>query len=128
MMKFIISIVAIPFLIISCSHGKTQYFPGGKNLKDPVEIIIVRNSFACGAYPVTIEFDGLDIAHLRSGEFISFFVEPGYYNITMTVAAGNTTYTANAVGVGAQAGDTDCAWMAMDHLGTKTATNTAKCW
>jgi len=54
--------------------------------------------------------------------------EQGFYNITLTVAAGNTTYTANAVGVGAQAGDTDCAWMAMDHLGTKTATNTAKCW
>jgi hypothetical protein len=82
-MKYFLSIIAIAFLIISCIHGKTQHFPGGKKLADPAEIIIVRSSFACGAYPVTIVLDGLDIAHLRSGEFISFMVEPGYYNITI---------------------------------------------
>lgn len=52
--------------------------------------------------------------------------EQGFYNITLT--ANNTAFTANAAAVGPQGGDTDCDWMMIDHLGTRTATNTALCW
>jgi type IV pilus assembly protein PilE len=53
--------------------------------------------------------------------------EQGFYNITLDAGASGTAYTANATAVGGQAGDTGCAWMAMDHLGQKTATSAA-CW
>jgi type IV pilus assembly protein PilE len=54
--------------------------------------------------------------------------DQGLYNITLDAGANATSYTLNATAVGAQAGDTDCAFMSIDHLGVKAATNTAKCW
>lgn len=79
-MKYIISIVAIAFLIVSCSHGKTRHFPSSKNLTNPAEIIIIRNkNITCGAQSTTIVLDGLPIAHLRMGEYVSFFVESGVH-------------------------------------------------
>ena len=79
-MKYIISIVAIAFLIVSCSHGKTRHFPSSKNLTNPAEIIIIRNkNITCGAQSTTIVLDGLPIAHIRMGEYVSFFVESGVH-------------------------------------------------
>ncbi|UCH21491.1 MAG: hypothetical protein JSU83_23850 [Deltaproteobacteria bacterium] len=81
-MKYRISIIAIAILIISCSHGTTRFFPSGENLTNPAEIIIIRNkNLMCGGQSTTIMLDGLDIAHLRIAEYVSFFVEPGVHHI-----------------------------------------------
>lgn len=75
-MRYFISIVAIAFHIISCSHGITQHFPTGKNLTNPAEIIIIRNKwFVCAGQSTTIMLDGLDIAYLRIGEYVSVLVD-----------------------------------------------------
>ena len=81
-MKNCISVLAIAFLLASCGHGTTQHFPKGKGLTNPAEIVIVRNkNFLCGGQSTTIYLDGLEIAQLRTGEYVSFPVEPGVHNI-----------------------------------------------
>ncbi|UCE54048.1 MAG: hypothetical protein JSV31_00995 [Desulfobacterales bacterium] len=79
-MKYCLSTIAIAFIIISCSHGKTIHFPEGKELNNPVEVTVIRNrNLFCGAESTTILFDGLPIAHIRRGEYVSFFVESGVH-------------------------------------------------
>jgi hypothetical protein len=81
-MKNCISVLAITFVLISCGHGTTQHFPKGKGLTNPAEIVIVRNkNFLCGGQSTTIFLDGMEIAQLRTGEYVSFPVEPGVHHI-----------------------------------------------
>jgi hypothetical protein len=81
-MKYFLSIIAIAFLLISCGHGITLHFPKNKKLNNPAEIIIVRNkNLACGGQSTKIFLDGLDIAQLRIGEYVSVLVEPGVHYI-----------------------------------------------
>lgn len=81
-MKNCISVLAITFLLTSCGHGITQHFPKEKGLTNPAEIVIVRNkNFLCGGQSTTIFLDGLEIAQLRTGEYVSFPVEPGVHHI-----------------------------------------------
>lgn len=55
----------------------------------------------------------------------------GFYNIPAPTARGGFTtansYVVTANAQGSQAGDTHCAFMALDDTGVKTATNT-DCW
>jgi hypothetical protein len=79
-MKYFLTTIAIAFIIISCSHGKTIHFPEGKNLNNPVEVTIIRNrNLNCGGQPAAILLDELPIAHIRTGEYVSFFVESGVH-------------------------------------------------
>ena len=81
-MKYFLSIIAIAFLLISCGHGITLHFPKDKKLTNPAEIIIVRNkNLACGGQSTKIFLDGLDIAQLRIGEYVSVLVDPGVHYI-----------------------------------------------
>jgi hypothetical protein len=81
-MKYFLSIIAIAFLLISCGHGITLHFPKDKKLTNPAEIIIVRNkNLVCGGQSTKIFLDGLDIAQLRIGEYVSVLVEPGVHHV-----------------------------------------------
>jgi len=88
--KYVISIIAIGFFVISCCHGITQHFPTGKNLINPAEIILIRNkNFFCGEQSATILLDGVAIAHLRTGEYVNFLVESGEHSIVATPLIGS---------------------------------------
>ena len=79
-MKNCISVLAIAFLLTSCGHGTTHHFPKEKGLTNPAEIVIVRNkNFACGGQSAILFFDELEIAQIRTGEYVSFSVEPGVH-------------------------------------------------
>ncbi|UCE53439.1 MAG: hypothetical protein JSV31_30060 [Desulfobacterales bacterium] len=79
-MKYYLSSIAIAFIIISCSHGKTIHFPEGKDLNNPVEVTIIRNkNLWCGGQSTAILLDEVPIAHIRTGEYVSFFVESGVH-------------------------------------------------
>lgn len=81
-MKNCISVLVITFFLTSCGHGTTQHFPKGKGITNPAEIVIVRNkNLWCGGQSTIIFFDGLKIAQLRIGEYVSFYVEPGVHQI-----------------------------------------------
>jgi len=74
---------------------------------------------------------------LNANPYVS---EEGFYNVTITIppacigAGINTCFTATAVAVGAQAGDTVCATLTIDDRGQRTSTNTVpadttgQCW
>jgi hypothetical protein len=79
LMKYYLFTTAIAFIIISCTHGKTRFFPEGEGLDNPVEVTIIRNRSYCAAYPTAILLDEVPIAHIRIGEYVVFFVESGVH-------------------------------------------------
>jgi len=88
--KYFISIIAIGFFVISCSHGITQHFPTGENLINPAEIILIRNkNIFCGGQSATILLDGVAIGYLRTGEYVNFWVESGEHSIVATPLIGS---------------------------------------
>jgi hypothetical protein len=88
-MKNCISVLAIAFLLTSCGHGTTHHFPKEKGLTNPAEIVIVRNkNFACGGQSAILFFDELEIAQIRTGEYVSFSVEPGVHQFKAVPAIG----------------------------------------
>lgn len=90
LMKYFLTTIAIAFIIISCSHGKTIHFPEGKDLNNPVEVTIIRNrNLTCGAQSTAILLDEVPIAYIRTGEYVSFFVESGVHYLRVR---GNGVY------------------------------------
>jgi hypothetical protein len=81
-MKNIFTLIAFTFLLISCSHGKTQYFPSGVNSSNAAEVFIIRsdNLFGWG-FSLSVAFDDHVIADLRAGEHVSFLVAPGFHSL-----------------------------------------------
>jgi hypothetical protein len=78
---------------MSCSHGITRDFPTGENLTNPAEIIIIRNwNFFCGGQSTKILLDGVSIAHLRPGNYVSVFVEPGWHSFKAVPFKGEPGY------------------------------------
>ena len=90
LMKYFLTAIAIGFIIISCSHGKTIHFPEGKGLNNPVEVTIIRNkNLWCGGQSTAILLDEMPIAFIRTGEYVAFFVESGVHYLRVE---GNGVY------------------------------------
>jgi len=90
MKKFILlSIMAL--LILSCAHGKTEHFPKVDNQTEAAEVFVIRDNNLMGwGFSLKVALDDLIIARLRSGEYVTFYVEPGFHSLgiskpTMTV-------------------------------------------
>jgi hypothetical protein len=97
MKKFVIlSFAAV--LIISCAHGKTEHFPTIENQSEAAEVFVIRdNNFLGWGASLKVVLDDAIIARLRSGEYITFYVKPGFHSLgvskpTLTVPfeKGNT--------------------------------------
>jgi hypothetical protein len=99
-MKNIFTLLAFAFLLSSCSHGKTQYFPAGVNSSNAAEVFIIRSNNLFGwGFSLSVAFDDHVVADLRAGEHISFLVTPGFHSLgiskpTMTLPfeKGKTYY------------------------------------
>lgn len=79
-MKNCTSIIAIAILLNACGHGITPHFPRDTGVTNPAEIVIIRNkNLMCAGQSTTVFLDGLDIAQLRIGEYVSVPVEPGMH-------------------------------------------------
>ena len=90
LMKYCLSTTAIVFIIISCTHGKTRFFPEREGLNNPVEVTVIRNRGFCAAYPTAILLDEVPIAFIRIGEYVTFFVESGVHYLRVdTGVSGN---------------------------------------
>jgi len=90
MKKFVIlSLAAV--LIISCAHGKTEHFPAVENQSEAAEVFVIRDNNLMGwGMSLKIALDDSIIARLRSGEYVTFYVKPGFHSLgvskpTMTV-------------------------------------------
>ena len=95
-----IPLALLAFLLFACAHGKTDDFPAVANTADAARVYIIRdNNFIGLGFSLKVALDDAIIARLRSGEYASFYVEPGFHSVgisepTLTVpfAKGETYY------------------------------------
>jgi hypothetical protein len=99
-MKKIVILTALALLLISCAHGKTDSFPTLDNPSDNAQVYVIRDNNLVGwGFSLKVALDDSIIARLRSGEYVSFYVKPGFHSLgiskpTMTVPfeKGRTYY------------------------------------
>jgi hypothetical protein len=81
MKKFVILLFAA-VLIISCAHGKTEHFPTVENPAESATVFVIRdNNFIGWGTSLKVALDDSIIARLRSGEYVSFYVTPGFHSL-----------------------------------------------
>ena len=95
---FIFSLLGL--LILSCAHSKTERFP---TLDDPAanaRVYVIRDNNLVGwGVSLKVVLDDSVIAGLRSGEYITFYIKPGFHSlgvsepeVTVPFEKGNTYY------------------------------------
>lgn len=95
---FVISLSAL--LLLSCAHGKTDRFPTRVDPANNAKVYVIRDNNLMGwGFSLKVALDDAIIARLRSGEYVSFYVEPGFHSLGVsepTVSVpfdkGNTYY------------------------------------
>ena len=95
---FVLSLLAL--ILTSCAHGKTSSFPTLDNPADNAHVYVIRDNNLLGwGFSLKVALDDAIIARLRSGEYVSFFVKPGFHSlgvskptVTVPLEKGNTYY------------------------------------
>jgi hypothetical protein len=81
-MKKIIILSFAAVLIISCAHGKTEHFPTVENQSEAAEVFVIRdNNFMGWGTSLRVVLDDTVIVRLRSGEYATFYVKPGFHSL-----------------------------------------------
>ena len=99
-MNKLLALSLLALILLSCAHGKTDTFP---TLDDPAanaQVYVIRDSNLMGwGFSLKVALDDSIIARLRSGEYISLFVEPGFHSLGVSeptvrvpLEKGNTYY------------------------------------
>ena len=87
-------------LLFSCAHGKTENFPTVGSPADNARVYVIRDGSVMGwGVSLKVALNDSIIARLRSGEYISFYVEPGFHKlgvseptVSVPLEKGNTYY------------------------------------
>ncbi len=95
---FILHLLAL--LLFSCAHGKTSQFPTVDNPADNAQVYVIRDNSLMGwGFSLKVALNDSIIARLRSGEYIIFYVKPGFHSLGVSEATvsvpfekGNTYY------------------------------------
>ena len=81
-MKKLFALSLLILLLLSCAHGKTDSFP---TLDDPsanAQVYVIRDNNLLGwGFSLKVALDDSIIARLRSGEYVSFYVKPGFHSL-----------------------------------------------
>ncbi len=81
-MKKIVILAALALLLISCAHGKTENFPTVENQSEAAEVFVIRDNNLMGwGVSLKVALDDSIIARLRSGEYVTFYVKPGFHSL-----------------------------------------------
>ena len=81
-MKKLIILFLLALLFLSCAHGKTDTFPTQENPEANAHVYVIRDSNFLGwGVSLKVVLDDSVIAGLRSGEYISFFIAPGFHTL-----------------------------------------------
>ncbi len=81
-MKKLVIISFAALLIFSCAHGKTEHFPTVENRSEAAEVFVIRdNNFMGWGASLKVALDDTIIARLRSGEYVTFYVKPGFHSL-----------------------------------------------
>jgi hypothetical protein len=90
-MKRSVVLLLTALLIISCAHGKTEHFPTVENQSEAAQVFVIRDNNLMGwGMSLKVALDDAIIARLRSGEYVTFYLQPGFHSLgvsqpTMTV-------------------------------------------
>ena len=77
---FIITLSAL--VLLSCTHGKTESFPTLDNPAANARVYVIRDNNLVGwGFSLKVALNNSIIARLRSGEYISFYVKPGFHSL-----------------------------------------------
>ena len=81
-MKKTLTLTALTLLLLSCTHGKTDHFPTVLDTTDAAEVFVIRDNNLVGwGFSLKVALDNFIIARLRSGEYVSFYVKPGFHSL-----------------------------------------------
>ena len=81
-MNKIVIFASLAVLIISCAHGKTEHFPTVENQTEAAEVFVIRDdNFIGWGVSLKVALDDSIIARLRSGEYVTFYVQPGFHSL-----------------------------------------------
>ena len=84
-MKNLIFLSMAAILTLSCAHGKTEHFPKVENKSEAAEVFVIRDNNLLGlGMSLKVALDDSIIARLRSGEYVSFHVNPGFHSLGVT--------------------------------------------
>jgi hypothetical protein len=81
MKKYLVLI--LPALVfLACAHGITDSYPILDNPADNAQVYVIRDGSLMGwGFSLKVVLDDSIIARLRSGEYISFYVRPGFHTL-----------------------------------------------
>ena len=99
-MNKLLPLSLLVLILISCAHGKTEKFPTQTDPDANALVYVIRDSSLMGwGFSLKVALDDDIIARLRSGEYVSFFVEPGFHSlgvseptVRLPLEKGNTYY------------------------------------
>ena len=84
-MNKILILAALTSLLLSCAHGKTKDFPTVENQSNAAEVFVIRDNNLVGwGFSLKVALNDDIIARLRSGEYVSFYVSPGFHSLGIT--------------------------------------------
>lgn len=76
----ILSLLAMAF--IACAHGRTGDFPPLESSPANAKVYVIRDNNLLGwGFSLKVSLDDVIIARLRSGEYVSFNVLPGFHSL-----------------------------------------------
>ncbi len=99
MKKFLV-LHLLAILLFSCAHGKTNQFPTVDDPTENAKVYVIRDNSLIGwGFSLKVALNDSIIARLRSGEYVSFYVEPGFHSlgvseptVSVPFEKGNTYY------------------------------------
>ena len=99
-MTKILTLAVLTSLLFACAHGKTDNFPVVADTADAAGVYVIRdNNFMGWGFSLRVALNESIIVRLRSGEYVFFYVEPGFHSLgisepslTVPFVKGRTYY------------------------------------
>ncbi|MGD8343196.1 MAG: hypothetical protein PVI38_07755 [Desulfobacterales bacterium] len=81
-MKRYLYLIILVFLLVACTSGKTEFFPSQGFSADTAEVTVIRERRMFGlGFSMEVFFDEQVIARLKTGQYVTFYVNPGVHTI-----------------------------------------------
>ncbi len=81
-MKRYLYLITLMSLLVACTSGKTEFFPSQGYSADAAEVTVIRERRMFGmGFSMEVLFDDQVIARLKTGQYVTFYVNPGVHTI-----------------------------------------------
>ncbi|MGD9043155.1 MAG: hypothetical protein PVG06_05540 [Desulfobacterales bacterium] len=81
-MKRYLVLIMLVLFFVSCTSGKTEYFPSQGYSAEVAEVTVIRKKRVFGlGFAMEVLLDGEVIARLKAGQYVTFFSDPGFRSI-----------------------------------------------